>query len=321
MYLLNDNGEYAIVIENLVKKYDDLLAVNNISLKIKKGEIFAFLGPNGAGKTTTVEILEGIRKKTSGKAFVLGMDIDKRRELDQMKKIIGTLPQEFNTHLNLTVRENLRFWSRMYAKNIPIDDLIALVKLEDKAKVRYKNLSGGLKRRLGIAISLVNDPELIFLDEPTTGLDPRARRETWEVIESLKEQGKTIFLTTHYMEEAQILADTVAIIHKGEIMDIGTPTQLIDRHGGKNRIIVRCNDQVVRDQIHEILFEFGPMDNEDGDIAISAKKGTLSKVVDSLDEKSVPYTDIITQRPTLEDVFLALTGEVLLAKTTVEESS
>jgi len=321
VYLLNDNGEYAIVIENLVKKYDDLLAVNNISLKIKKGEIFAFLGPNGAGKTTTVEILEGIRKKTSGKAFVLGMDIDKRRELDQMKKIIGTLPQEFNTHLNLTVRENLRFWSRMYAKNIPIDDLIALVKLEDKAKVRYKNLSGGLKRRLGIAISLVNDPELIFLDEPTTGLDPRARRETWEVIESLKEQGKTIFLTTHYMEEAQILADTVAIIHKGEIMDIGTPTQLIDRHGGKNRIIVRCNDQVVRDQIHEILFEFGPMDNEDGDIAISAKKGTLSKVVDSLDEKSVPYTDIITQRPTLEDVFLALTGEVLLAKTTVEESS
>ncbi|HUU77056.1 MAG TPA: ABC transporter ATP-binding protein [candidate division Zixibacteria bacterium] len=318
---MNDNGEYAIVIENLVKKYDDLLAVNNISLKIKKGEIFAFLGPNGAGKTTTVEILEGIRKKTSGKAFVLGMDIDKRRELDQMKKIIGTLPQEFNTHLNLTVRENLRFWSRMYAKNIPIDDLIALVKLEDKAKVRYKNLSGGLKRRLGIAISLVNDPELIFLDEPTTGLDPRARRETWEVIESLKEQGKTIFLTTHYMEEAQILADTVAIIHKGEIMDIGTPTQLIDRHGGKNRIIVRCNDQVVRDQIHEILFEFGPMDNEDGDIAISAKKGTLSKVVDSLDEKSVPYTDIITQRPTLEDVFLALTGEVLLAKTTVEESS
>lgn len=321
MYLLIDNGEYAIVIENLVKKYDDLLAVNNISLKIKKGEIFAFLGPNGAGKTTTVEILEGIRKKTSGKAFVLGMDIDKRRELDQMKKIIGTLPQEFNTHLNLTVRENLRFWSRMYAKNIPIDDLIALVKLEDKAKVRYKNLSGGLKRRLGIAISLVNDPELIFLDEPTTGLDPRARRETWEVIESLKEQGKTIFLTTHYMEEAQILADIVAIIHKGEIMDIGTPTQLIDRHGGKNRIIVRCNDQDVRDQIHEILFEFGPMDNEDGDIAISAKKGTLSKVVDSLDEKSVPYTDIVTQRPTLEDVFLALTGEVLLAKTTVEESS
>ncbi|NHJ05755.1 MAG: ABC transporter ATP-binding protein [Candidatus Heimdallarchaeota archaeon] len=318
---MNVNGDYAIVIENLVKKYDDLLAVNNISLKIKKGEIFAFLGPNGAGKTTTVEILEGIRKKTSGKAFVLGMDIDKRRELDQMKKIIGTLPQEFNTHLNLTVRENLRFWSRMYAKNIPIDDLIALVKLEDKAKVRYKNLSGGLKRRLGIAISLVNDPELIFLDEPTTGLDPRARRETWEVIESLKEQGKTIFLTTHYMEEAQILADTVAIIHKGEIMDIGTPTQLIDKHGGKNRIIVRCNDQVVRDQIHEILFEFGPMDNEDGDIAISAKKGTLSKVVDSLDEKSVPYTDIITQRPTLEDVFLTLTGEVLQAKTTVEESS
>ena len=311
---MSNNGEYAIVIENLVKKYDDLLAVNNISLKIKRGEIFAFLGPNGAGKTTTVEILEGIRKKTSGKAYVLGRDIDKRRELEQIKKIIGTLPQEFNTHLNLTIRENLRFWSRMYAKNIPIDDLISLVKLEDKAKERYKNLSGGLKRRLGIAISLVNDPELVFLDEPTTGLDPRARRETWIVIEDLKEQGKTIFLTTHYMEEAQVLADTVAIIHKGEIIDVGSPTQLIDRHGGVNKIIVRCNDQETRDHIHKILFEFGPMDNEDGDIVISAKKGSISNVIDLLDEKNVPYTDILTQRPTLEDVFLALTGEVLLEK-------
>ena len=306
-----ESGDYAIIIENLVKKYDELVAVNDVSLKIKKGEIFAFLGPNGAGKTTTVEILEGIRKKTSGKALVLGYDIDKRRELDQIKKIIGTLPQEFNTHPNLTVKENLRFWSRMYSKNLPIDDLIKLVKLDDKAKERYKNLSGGLKRRLGIAISLVNDPQLIFLDEPTTGLDPRARRETWEVIDDLQKQGKTIFLTTHYMEEAQVLADTVAIIHKGKIMDIGTPTQLIDRHGGTNKIIVRCNNQEARDKTHKILFEFGPLENEDGDIVISAKKGTISKVVDLLDEESVPYTDIVTQRPTLEDVFLALTGEVL----------
>lgn len=313
--------EFAIVIENLVKKYDDLIAVNDVSFKIKTGEIFAFLGPNGAGKTTTVEILEGIRKKTSGKAFVLGKDIDNRKDLESIKKVIGTLPQEFSTHDNLTVKENLKFWSRMYPKHLPIDELIALVKLEEKTKTRYKNLSGGLKRRLGIAISLVNDPVLVFLDEPTTGLDPRARRETWEVIESLKEQGKTIFLTTHYMEEAHVLADTVAIIHKGKIMDIGTPTQLIDKHGGENKIVVRCNDQETRDKIHELLFTYGPLENEDGDIVISAKKGVLSKVVDLLDENKVSYTDIVTQRPTLEDVFLSLTGETLVVEAKPSEDS
>ncbi|MHA1355416.1 MAG: ABC transporter ATP-binding protein, partial [Candidatus Heimdallarchaeota archaeon] len=291
--------EYAIEIENLVKEYDEVIAVNDISLKIEKGKIFAFLGPNGAGKTTTVEILEGVRKKTSGKAVVFGYDIDNRKQLEKLKNIIGTLPQDFSTHDNLTVKENLKFWSRMYAKNLPIEDLIALVKLEDKTKTLYKKLSGGLKRRLGIAIALVNDPELVFLDEPTTGLDPRARRDTWVIIEDLKKQGKTIFLTTHYMEEAQILADSVAIIHKGKIMDIGTPTELIDRHGGVNKIIVRCNSQEVRDQIQDILFELGTAENEDGDIVISAKRKSISKVVDLLEAKCVPYTDIITQRPSL----------------------
>ncbi|MHA1188531.1 MAG: ABC transporter ATP-binding protein [Candidatus Heimdallarchaeota archaeon] len=299
--------EYAIEIENLVKEYDEV-------------KIFAFLGPNGAGKTTTVEILEGVRKKTSGKAIVFGYDIDNRRQLEKLKSIIGTLPQDFSTHDNLTVKENLKFWSRMYAKNLPIEDLIALVKLEDKTKTLYKKLSGGLKRRLGIAIALVNDPELVFLDEPTTGLDPRARRDTWVIIEDLKKQGKTIFLTTHYMEEAQVLADSVAIIHEGKIMAIGTPTELIDRHGGVNKIIVRCNSQEVRDQIHDILFELGTAENEDGDIVISAKRKSISKVVDLLDAKSVPYTDIITQRPSLEDVFLALTGETLIAGIGEEEN-
>lgn len=306
------NEEYAIITENLVKKYGDLIAVNDVSLRIKKGDIFAFLGPNGAGKTTTVEILEGIRNKDSGKAYVLGYDIDKRKELEKIKRKIGTLPQEFNTYENLTVTENLKFWSRMFAKNIPVEKLIELVSLEDKAKEKYKNLSGGLKRRLGIAIALVNDPELVFLDEPTTGLDPRARRETWGVIEGLQEQGKTVFLTTHYMMEAQVLADKVAIIHKGEIMDIGSPTQLIDKYGGENKIIIRCNSQDTRDQIHKVLFKFGPMENEEGDIVLAAKKGiSISKVIDLLEENEIFYTDIITQRPTLEDVFLNLTGEKL----------
>jgi ABC-2 type transport system ATP-binding protein len=192
-----------------------------------------------------------------------------------------------------------------------------MVKLEEKWKTRYKNLSGGLKRKLGIAISLVNDPEIVFLDEPTTGLDPRARRDTWEIIEGLKEEGKTVFLTTHYMEEAQVLADTVAIIHKGEIIAIGTPSQLIDKHGGDNKVIVRCNSTEVRDKIHNLLLEMNPNENEDGDIVISAKKGTTSEVIELLEKEKVRYTDIITTRPTLEDVFLELTGEQLVEEESV----
>ena len=307
-------NEHAIITEDLVKKYKNVVAVDGISLKVKKGEVFAFLGPNGAGKTTTVEILEGIRTKTSGKAYVLGYDIDKRQDLEQLKKKIGTLPQEFNTHQNLTVRENLKFWSRMYAKNLPIDDLIALVNLEEKAKERYKNLSGGLQRRLGIAIALVNDPELVFLDEPTTGLDPRARRETWAVIEGLKQKGKTVFLTTHYMEEAEVLADTVAIIHKGKIVALGSPAELIDKYGSENKIIVRGSSSKTRDLIHRTLFQLGPMETAEGEVMISTKKAKIAEVIDLLEKEKVPYRDIITQRPSLEDVFLNLTGERLLGE-------
>ncbi|MHA1630173.1 MAG: ABC transporter ATP-binding protein [Candidatus Heimdallarchaeota archaeon] len=307
-------NEHAIITEDLVKKYKNVVAVDGISLKVKKGEVFAFLGPNGAGKTTTVEILEGVRTKTSGKAYVLGYDIDKRQDLEQLKKKIGTLPQEFNTHQNLTVRENLKFWSRMYAKNLPIDDLIALVNLEEKAKERYKNLSGGLQRRLGIAIALVNDPELVFLDEPTTGLDPRARRETWAVIEGLKQKGKTVFLTTHYMEEAEVLADTVAIIHKGKIVALGSPAELIDKYGSENKIIVRGSSSKTRDLIHRTLFQLGPMETAEGEVMISTKKAKIAEVIDLLEKEKVPYRDIITQRPSLEDVFLNLTGERLLGE-------
>lgn len=314
--LITTSTTFAIEVTDLVKKYGDLVAVNGISLQIEKGEIFAFLGPNGAGKTTTVEIIEGVRKATSGDVKILGSDVNNQREFDKIKKLIGTLPQRFVTHRNLTVYENIRYWCRLYEESLPVERLIKMVKLEEKWKTRYKNLSGGLKRKLGIAISLVNDPEIVFLDEPTTGLDPRARRDTWEIIEGLKEQGKTIFLTTHYMEEAQVLADTVAIIHKGEIIAIGTPSQLIDQHGGDNKVIVRCNSTEVRDKIHNLLLEMNPNENEDGDIVISAKKGTTSEVIELLEKEKVRYTDIITTRPTLEDVFLELTGEQL-----VEEES
>src|SRR4030043_132919 len=205
---MTKEAEHVIEVENLQKRYGDVLAVNDISFAVGKGEVFAFLGPNGAGKTTTVEIIETIRTPTSGKVTLLGMDVTKKKH--DIVPRIGVLPQEFSSFDRITVRETIQYYSRLFCMDTDIDGLIELVNLKDKTKEQYKNLSGGLKQRLGIAIALVNDPEVVFLDEPTTGLDPRARREVWEVLLGLKKKGKTLFLTTHYMEEAELLADTVA---------------------------------------------------------------------------------------------------------------
>ena len=186
--------EAVIQVDSLVKKYGDLAAVNGVSFTVNRGEVFSFVGPNGAGKTTTVEILVCLRNLTAGKAAVLGYDVATRKGQQQIRKRVGVLPQDFNTFDLLTVKENLSYYKKMYDGGMDIDELIRLVDLEDRAKTLYKNLSGGLKKRLAIAIALVNDPEVIFLDEPTTGLDPKARRDVWDLIEGLQEQEKTIFL-------------------------------------------------------------------------------------------------------------------------------
>jgi len=215
-------GDYAIEVENLTKRYGDLQAVNGISFTVKKGEVFALLGQNGAGKTTSVEIIETIRKPTSGKVSLLGMDVTKEKH--KIVSRIGVLPQGFSSFNRITVKETLRYYSRLFnCKKPDIDGLIELANLKDKSKEQFMNLSGGLQQRLGIAIALVNNPEVVFLDEPTTGLDPRARREVWDVLLGLKNKGKTVFLTTHYMEEAELLADTVAIISKGSIVAMDSP--------------------------------------------------------------------------------------------------
>ncbi|UCF07580.1 MAG: ABC transporter ATP-binding protein, partial [Thermoplasmata archaeon] len=192
----------AIKVTDLVKIYDDVHAVDGISFKIEKGEVFAFLGPNGAGKTTTVEIIETIRKPTSGEVEILGYNI--RRDKKEIIRKIGVLPQQFSSFDRITVRETVAYFSKLFGGGRDIDELVAMVGLSDEKDKWYMNLSGGLKQRLGIAVALVNDPDIVFLDEPTTGLDPRARRDTWEVIKTLKAEGKTVFLTTHYMEEAEV---------------------------------------------------------------------------------------------------------------------
>ncbi|MCD6474206.1 MAG: ABC transporter ATP-binding protein [Thermoplasmata archaeon] len=274
-----------IEVRGLTKVYGNVVAVDNISFDVRKGEVFSLLGPNGAGKTTTVEIIEGIRKPTKGEIKVFGGKVERAKEK------IGVLPQEFQSMERLTVRETLEYFSSFYKKSMDIEELIEMVGLTEKKNTLYKNLSGGQKRALGVAIALVNDPSLIFLDEPTTGLDPAARRNLWKAIRKLKEGRKTVFLTTHYMEEAEYLADRVAIMHHGKIIAIDEPYKLIEKYGEKTRVIIKKIDSEEEMEI-----------NDEREIA---------KIIEKLKEKGIKYERIEIKRPTLEDVFLKLTGEGL----------
>ena len=214
-----------IEVENLVKKYDKFIAVKGIDFTVKQGEIFGLLGPNGAGKTTTVEILEGLRKATSGIASIDGIDVSKNSK--GVKKIIGVQLQECSFFDKLTLYEIIEMFSVLYSTNSDINSILEKVGLLEKKNSYYKPLSGGQKQRLSIAVALVNNPKVLFLDEPTTGLDPGSRRVLWDEIKRLREDGVTIILTTHYMEEAEILCDRVAIIDSGKIVKIDSPKNLI----------------------------------------------------------------------------------------------
>ncbi len=290
-----------ITIRNLVKNYGDVEAVSGVDLTIDDGEVFALLGPNGAGKTTIVEILEGYRERTSGEVEVL--EFDPASNERDYKERIGIVLQESSVERELTVAEAIDTYGYLYPKRLDTDDLIEIVGLRAKADARVKTLSGGQKRRLEVALGIVGDPELIFLDEPTTGFDPAARRHAWDMIRNLSELGKTILLTTHYMDEAQNLADRVAVIDHGKIVAEGTPDTL----GGRRRARTM------------IRFELG-------DFPVDAVPLGSATVVDGLIEVSSedPTTDLhaltgwavagghsldglTVTRPTLEDVYLDLT--------------
>ncbi len=304
-------NEVAIEVKSLVKKYGDLTAVDGISFTVHKGEVFAFVGPNGAGKTTTVEILVCLRDLTKGEANVLGFNVQERKGQQEIRKRVGVLPQDFNTFDLLTVKENLNYYKKMYGHGVDVDKLIELVDLKDKTNALYKNLSGGLKKRLAIAIALVNDPEVVFLDEPTTGLDPRARRDMWNLVEGLKEQGKTVFLTTHYMDEAETLADTVAIINSGKIIAKGTPSKLVSKHGGTKTLIVKKGGKPSYSLLHPVLSDV-KMEN-DGDVLAALKnESDLADAAMALNSRKTKYEELIIRRPTLEDVFLNLTGKKIV---------
>jgi len=301
------NEESCIEIRDLVKLYGDVCAVDGINLEIKKGEVFAFLGPNGAGKTTTVEMIETIRTPTSGKITINGMDVSRR--VNDIKKEIGVLPQEFSSFDQLKVRETLQFYASLYKTRRDIDSLIKLMDLSEHSGKLYKHLSGGLKQRVGIAVALVNDPKIVFLDEPTTGLDPAARREVWKVIGGLRREGKTVFLTTHYMEEAEELADHVAIINHGKIIAEGSVEELVDRHGSGLTLVIHG---AVGD-LNGFFEEHGLQSAEcRDDICIKIKDhDELLRVLHELKDHDVKFKQVNVRRSNLEEVFLRLTGEKL----------
>jgi ABC-2 type transport system ATP-binding protein len=301
--------EYAIEVENLTKRYGHLQAIDGITFNVRKGEVFALLGPNGAGKTTTVEIIETIRRPTSGKVHLLGMDVT--REKRHLVHRIGVLPQGFSSFDRITVRETMHYYAQIFGcRNADIDGLIDLVNLKDKAEAQYAKLSGGLKQRLGIAIALVNDPEVVFLDEPTTGLDPRARHEVWAVLLGLKKEGKTVFLTTHYMEEAELLADMVAIISTGKIVAMDSPVQLIESNADYLILTLQSVDEKAFDVVGKMGFAPDLDNRKNFTVRISAMED-IRKILNAFDEAEATVFGLDVRKPNLEQVFLKLTGEVL----------
>jgi ABC-2 type transport system ATP-binding protein len=295
-----------VEVDSLVKQYGTLNAVDGISFEVYEGEVFAFLGPNGAGKTTTVEILECLRPLTSGTAKIFGFDVTRNEDVKEIKKRIGALPQEYSALDKLTVKENIDLIADMYEKHLDTIKTIELLDLKDKTKERFENLSGGLKQRVGVACALINDPELVFLDEPTSGLDPKARRDVWSVIQNLKKVGKTVFLTTHYMEEAEVLANKVAIIDKGKISAIGSPEELISKYGGLKVLTIKNGDKKLADALRK---KFGQTSlSNDGDVNVKVDNvDELWRVMAVLTEMKVGR-DIEIQTPTMDDVFLKITG-------------
>lgn len=292
-----------VTVADLTKNYDDVAALRGIDFTIEEGEVFALLGPNGAGKTTAVEILEGYRMATSGTVTVLGFD-PARHERAYMERI-GIVLQETSVERELSVREALDVYGGVYPHRVPTGELIELVGLEEKADARVKTLSGGQKRRLEVALGIVGDPELVFLDEPTTGFDPTARRQAWKMIENLTKLGKTILLTTHYMDEAQHLADRVAVINDGRIVAEGTPDTLGGRHTAGS--VIRFS--LPSDAVSDFPFPRPEADNDVVEIRSDEPTRDLHTLTSWALDRGIDLGGLTVAHPTLEDVYLDLIAE------------
>ena len=303
----------ALRCRGLTKRYGDVAAVAGLDLEVRAGECFGMLGPNGAGKTTTVEIFEGLRMPDAGEVEILG---DRwRGENLPLRARLGIQLQETKFPEKLTVAEVVTLFRSFYPRGLGVGEVLALVGLEDKADGQVRTLSGGQKQRLSLGCALVGDPELLFLDEPTTGLDPQSRRQTWEIVESLKARGRTVLLTTHYMEEAARLCDRVAVVDHGRVIALGTPRELIASLGAEHVIefAVAGFDGAIDSAALAALPSVEKVVHDGGSWRLTVREvhRTVPSLLNALSERSLEPTHLTTHHATLEDVFMSLTGRRL----------
>ena len=303
-------GGPVIRVRGLTKRYGDVQAVDGIDFEVARGEIFGLLGPNGAGKTTTVEILEGLRQPDGGEVSVLGVDVS--HDADAIKPRIGVSLQTAALYPKLTVTELIDLFRSFYPTSRSTKEVMDALELGERHNARSQDLSGGQRQRLAVALSLVNDPELVFLDEPTTGLDPAARRSLWDIVEGLKADGRSVLLTTHYMEEAEVLCDRLAIMDHGRILEMGTVEQLVSKHFQERTVRFDRLDGLAREEL-ERLPEVTSVKEDTNEVLMYTKDPgrTIGALLDLADSRGLEPQNLGIRRATLEDVFLDLTGRAL----------
>ena len=296
-------SESVIEVNSLEKNYGSLKAVAGISFDVKPGEVFSLLGPNGAGKTTTIEILEGLRERDGGDVKVLGLDPWKHGY--ELHKKLGVMPQGFRFFDYTTPKEAVKYYASLFGVKVDADAILKRVLLDDVSDKWYNHLSGGQKQKYGLALALVNDPQLVFLDEPTTGLDPQARRAVWDVIRKLRDDGRAVLLTTHYLQEAEELADRVAIMNLGKIITSGTPEEIIVKYSTGEKLVVKGGDKLAA-YLREAGLKVDVWKDEIG-IRIEQKHDAVDAIA-AIDRSGMEWSDLRTQRETLEDIFVRLVG-------------
>jgi len=306
---MSNRAKTVIKVSDLFMSYGDIKAVDGISIDVKEGEVFGMLGPNGAGKTTTVEIIEGLRTPDSGTVTVL--DMDALKNVREVKERIGVQLQTPALFPTLNVQEIVDFFSSLYKRSLPSSEIIALVSLQESRKVLMKNLSGGQQQRLSVALAFVNDPDIFFLDEPTTGLDPQARRAMWDVIETFRKTGKTIFLTTHYMEEAERLCDRIAIMDHGKIIALGRPQHMIKEHFKESAIQFKMTNAPGQEVLAGLDGVTNVVREEEEEIILYSDNisSTISSLIHLASQRKAELSELFVRQATLEDVFLKLTGK------------